>query len=69
MLTLRAGKNGNQRWLVLCTVQKRKRRNGPRGDGETRLNDRRSRNDFPRAIGFGGSFSLNEWTSFSFRCR
>ena len=38
------------------------------GDGGSRLNDRRSRNDFLRAIGFGGSFSLNEWTSFSFRC-
>ena len=34
-----------------------------------RLNDQRSWNDFPRAIGFGGGLFFNEWTSFSFRCR
>ena len=50
-----------------CTVQKRKRRNGD--DTGARLNDRRSRNDFPRAIGLSGGLSFTEWTSSSFRCR
>ncbi len=35
-----------------CTVQKRKRSNGD--DAGARLNDRRSRNDFPRAIKLSG---------------
>ncbi len=38
-----------------CTVQKRKR--SIRGSDGARLNDRRSRNDFPRAIGLSGGCS------------
>ena len=34
-----------------------------------RLNERRSRNDFPRAIGLSGGLFLDEWTSSSFCCR
>ena len=34
-----------------------------------RLNDRRSRNDFPRVIKLSGGLSRDEWTSSSFRCR
>ena len=34
-----------------------------------RLNERRSRNDFPRVIGLSGGLSRDEWTSFSFCCR
>ena len=34
-----------------------------------RLNERRSRNDFPRAIRLSGGLSRDEWTSSSFRCR
>ena len=34
-----------------------------------RLNERRSRNDFPRAIRLSGGLSFTEWTSFSFCCR
>ena len=34
-----------------------------------RLNEWRSQNDFPRAIGLSGGLFLDEWTSFSFRCR
>ncbi|RAZ95821.1 hypothetical protein DK853_27920, partial [Klebsiella oxytoca] len=34
-----------------------------------RLNERRSRNDFPHAIRLGGGLSRDEWTSSSFRCR
>ena len=34
-----------------------------------RLNDRRSRNDFPHAIGLSGGLSDDEWASSPFRCR
>ena len=34
-----------------------------------RLNERRSRNDFPRAIRLSGGLSRDEWTSSSFCCR
>ena len=38
-------------------------------DAGARLNDRRSRNDFPRAIQFSGGLSVDESTSYSFRWR
>ena len=68
--------------LFLVRKKKRKRAvHGPKekkkywgndegtGDGGPRLNERRSRNDYPRVIGFGGGLFFDEWTSCSFRCR
>ena len=66
---LRAGRNGYQRWLVQCTphflffFQKKKRKRAVHGPKEkkkygdatgARLNERRSQNDFPRAIRLSG---------------
>ena len=68
--------------LFLVRKKKRKRAvHGPKekkkywgndegtGDGGPRLNERRSRNDYPRAIGFSGGLFFDESTSSSFRCR
>ena len=64
--------------LIFFQKKKRKRAvHGPKekkkdtggSDGGLRLNERRSRNDFPRAMKLSGGLSDDEWTDFPFRCR
>ena len=50
-------------------ARSKREKEGTGNDTGARLNDRRSRNDFPRAIKLSGGLFLDEWTSFSFRCR
>ena len=72
---LRAGRLGGQRWLVQCTPHSlfcEKRECAVHGGREktgARLNERRSRNDFPRDFRLSGGLSDIESTSFSFRWR